>query len=48
MIIIYIYIAHNNQEDSLCALQELSYIYIYSENRFHKTTGVCFCTKFIR
>ena len=25
MIIIYIYIAHNNQEDSLCTLQELSY-----------------------
>ena len=32
MIIIYIYIAHNNQEDSLCTLQELSYS--YSEKRY--------------
>ena len=28
---LYLHVAHNNQEDSLCALQELSYI--YSENR---------------
>ena len=32
MIIIYIYIVHNNQEDSLCTLQELSYS--YSEKRY--------------